>query len=106
LEDFVRHHSLPLHRLETPCEIEVIEDRPIESRSVTHLARVRCNILAYSEMLPMLVTRLGHYPIVLGIPWLKKHNVDITWSKISIVFNSDHCLQHCLDKATSIKSIG
>lgn len=67
-EDFVRHHNLPLHRLETPREIEVIDGRPIESGSVTHLSRVRCNISTHSEILPMFVTRLGHYPIVLGIP--------------------------------------
>ena len=104
-EDFVRHHNLPLTRLETPREIEVIDGRPIESGSVTHLTGVRCNISSHSELLPMFVTRLGHYPIVLGIPWLKHHDADISWSPNSVSFNSDVCLHTCLDQATTIKGI-
>src|SRR5690606_24467695 len=72
---------------------------------VTHLARVRCNFSKHWENLPMFVTKLGYYPIVLGIPWLKHHDVDIYWSKNTVAFNSDHCLQHCLDTATSVKGI-
>ena len=77
-EDFARHHSLPLHRLEEPREIEVIDGRPIESGSVTHKARIRCNIQTHSEVLDMFVTKLGQYPIVFGIPWLKHNDVDIS----------------------------
>src|SRR5690606_12292358 len=104
-EDFVRHHNLPLTRLETPREIEVIDGRPIESGSVTHMAEARCNISTHSETLPMFVTRLGHYPIVLGILWLKYHDADISWSKYTVSFNSDRCLHTCLDAAATIKGI-
>src|SRR5690606_29776455 len=55
-ENFVRHHNLPLTRLETPREIEVIDGRPIECGSVTHIAQLRCNISTHSEILPMFVT--------------------------------------------------
>jgi hypothetical protein len=36
----------------------------------------------------MFVTKLGHYPIVLGIPWLKEHNVAIRFASNLVTFVS------------------
>lgn len=41
------------------------------------------------------MTQLGHYSLVLGIPWLQKHNASIRFSTNSIKFNSPHCAKHC-----------
>ena len=43
----------------------------------------------------MLVTRLSKDPIVLGLPWLKKHDVDIAWKAGILKFSSEHCRNHC-----------
>mgnify|MGYP003492337063 CR=1 FL=1 len=68
--DFARHHNLPLTPLEHPLQLEVIDGRPIMSAHITQLAVAKMLIHEHSETLPMFFTRLGHYPIVLGIPWL------------------------------------
>jgi hypothetical protein len=34
----------------------------------------------------MFVTKLGYYPIVLGIPWLKEHNVAIRFASNLVTF--------------------
>jgi hypothetical protein len=34
------------------------------------------------------VCRIGHYPIVLGIPWLRRHNPTIDWQRNAIAFHS------------------
>ena len=43
----------------------------------------------------MFVTKLGHYPIVLGIPWLELHNVAIRFSSRTLTFGSQYCIAHC-----------
>jgi hypothetical protein len=70
-QDFARHHQIPLHELKEKKPIEVIDGRPIESGDITHIAKVAMMIQEHNEQLPIFVTKLGHYPIVLGIPWLK-----------------------------------
>jgi predicted aspartyl protease len=74
---FARHHNLPTHPLDHPRQLEVIDGRPIATGDVTHLATATLNIQGHNETLPMFVTKLGHYPLVLGIPWLKDHDPTI-----------------------------
>jgi hypothetical protein len=40
------------------------------------------------------VASIGHYPLILGIPWLKKHDVSINFPKMDIQFPSPNCLAH------------
>src|SRR5690606_25979252 len=51
------------------------------------------------------VTKLCHYPIVLGIPWLRRHDISIKWSTNTITFDSDLCLSRCLESSAQIKAI-
>ena len=71
---FARHHQMPLQELKEKRQIEVIDVRPIESGDITHVAKFGMMIQDHKEQLPMCVTKLGHYPIVLGIP-----SVTIAW---------------------------
>ena len=67
-EEFARDHNLPLYKLKTPHSLEVIDGRPIESGLITHLTRLWMSIDGHQEDIPMFVTKLGHYPIILGLP--------------------------------------
>jgi hypothetical protein len=40
-------------------------------------------------------TPLSHYPIVLGHPWLKKHNPQANWADGSWEFKDPYCVQNC-----------
>ena len=50
----------------------------------------------------MFVTKLSHYLIILGIPWLWSHDPHIHWKVNTLIFNSSHCLSHCLTVSRSI----
>ena len=76
-QDFARRHQCPLIPLKKPCALEVIDGRPIASCMITHLARTKLQIRHHVEDAFFFVTRLGHYPLVLGIPWILHHNVSI-----------------------------
>ena len=67
-EEFAFSRGLPLYRLKEPRELEVIDGKPIESGKVTAITKVKMIIDKHVEEIPMFVTRLGHYPVVLGIP--------------------------------------
>ena len=67
-ENFTCHHQLPLHKLKTPHDLEVIDGCPISSGTITHMAKAQLTISNHYEQLPIFVTRLGYYPLVLGIP--------------------------------------
>jgi len=94
-EDFARHHQLPLTPLQYPRSLEVINGRPISSGDITHVANTHLAILEHQETLPMFVTKLGHYPVVLGIPWLELHDVAIRFSSRTLTFGSQYCTSHC-----------
>jgi predicted aspartyl protease len=67
-QDFANSHELPLRPLKIPRALEVIDGWKISSGDITHLAEAHLSIHEHRERLPMFVTKLGHYPIVLGIP--------------------------------------
>ena len=48
------------------------------------------------------MTKLGHYPIVLGIPWLKRHDPAIRFFSNQMTFDSRFCLENCQDLPTTI----
>jgi len=87
-ENFASHHQIPLQALKTARALEVIDGRPISSGDITHVARVGLAIQEHRERLPMFVTKLGHYPVVLGIPWMELHDVAIRFSSRTLTFGS------------------
>src|SRR5690606_32142194 len=95
-EEFVRQHNLPKFSLRVPRALEVIDGRPIASGDITHLVKVPMTIGGHTEHLLAFVTRLGHYPLVLGIPWLKQHDVTLGFQDNTVKFQSDHCQRHCM----------
>ena len=93
-KEFARDHNFPLFKLKKPRCLEVIDGRPIESGLIIHMTKLKMTIAGHREKIPLFVTKLGHYSIVLGLPWLRRHDVNIGFSKNTVTFDSDYCLQH------------
>ena len=53
----------------------------------------------------MFITALGHYLIVLGIPWLHQQDVGICFALDLITFGSQYFLAHCTELPTTIKAM-
>ena len=94
-KDFAHHHQLPLVPLKNPRSLEVIDGRPISSGDITHSTTITLSINEHQEELPMFVTKLGHYPIVLGIPWMDLHDINIRFRSRTVTFGSQYCSTHC-----------
>jgi len=90
-ENFVRQQKFPRYRLNPPRDLEVIDGRPIESSQITHLTKISCQIQDHTEMLPAFITKLGHFSLVLRIPWLRRHTVITDFVRNSVRFQCpDH----------------
>jgi hypothetical protein len=40
---------------------------------------------------------IGNSPIIIGLPWLKRHNPNINWREGWVMFDSTKCARECLD---------
>jgi len=104
-QDFARHHHIPLQKLKEMKQVEVIDGRPIESGNITHIAKVGMKIQQHGKQLPMFITKLGHYSIVLGIPWLRLHDVAVHFASNTVTFGSQYCITHCHDAAVTVQGV-
>ena len=57
------------------------------------------------EQLLMVVTKLGHYPIVLGIPWLWLHNVAVQFASNMVNFESRYCTTQCQNAPVTVQGV-
>src|SRR3954447_5775091 len=93
-EEYAQEHQLPVFKLPEPRRLEVIDGRTAIS-DVTHATQVQIRVGGHVETAPMFITRLAHYPIVFGIPWMRQHDVHLDFKANTLTFESDYCQENC-----------
>ncbi|KAH8145182.1 uncharacterized protein LAJ45_10742 [Morchella importuna] len=88
--------------LKIPRHVDVIDGRPIKSGKITHIIDVSLDIHGHRETASCFVTKLGHYPIVMGIPWMRRHDVTIRPKENLLIFDSQNCCQNCSLSGTTV----
>jgi hypothetical protein len=101
-QDFADRHKIPLCALKIPHVLDVIDGGKISSGDITHIVEAYLSIHEYHKRLPIFVTILCHYPIILGIPWLKQYDVTIYFASNLSTFRSQYYLAHCNDMAVMV----
>ncbi|CAI9612122.1 unnamed protein product, partial [Staurois parvus] len=73
---FAAQYSIPLQARVTPLVLEAIDGRPLQPPQVTHeTLPIEVAIGAvHRELACFQVIASPHYSVVLGYPWLQKHN--------------------------------
>ena len=99
---FVQFHKIPLLPLHQPRTVTVVDGRVTSSGVITHFVRVPLIIDNHIEITDMFIIKLSHYSVILRIPWLRSHDSHIHWKANTLIFNSSHCLSHCLTASRSI----
>ena len=61
---------------------------------ITHLVRGKVQIRHHVEDAFFFVRGLGHYLLILGIPWLRHHDVNIRFILNKLTFDSERCCTH------------
>jgi len=104
-QDLAHHHQIPLQELKEKQQVEVIDARPIESGDITHVSEVGRMVQDHKEQLPMFITKLGHWPIVLGIPRLRLHDVALRFPSNTVTIGSQYCTTYCHDAPVMVQGV-
>jgi transposase InsO family protein len=95
--DWAQDQRIELLPLKKPLALEAFDGREVECGRVTHYARISMKIHDHCEKkMTFLATRLAHYPVVLGLPWLRKHDPHVAWAANTVTFDSQYCQKNCL----------
>ena len=92
-------HGFRFSRLLQPRTLTVVDGRVVTLGPITHFVTTQLSLTdeskrVHTKILDLFPTKLGQYPIILGLPWFKKHSPHIWFDKNTITFDSPHCLQH------------
>uniref|UniRef100_A0A803JAE8 Retrotransposon gag domain-containing protein n=1 Tax=Xenopus tropicalis TaxID=8364 RepID=A0A803JAE8_XENTR len=96
-------HKIPLLTKSLPLLIRVADGSPISSGPILKESiplRVCMNKI-HSEMLSFDVVASPLSPIIIGLPWLRKHNPIVEWERGKITFSSHFCRTNCLSSPPS-----
>jgi hypothetical protein len=101
-QEFANLHELPLCPLKICHALQVIDGQKISSYDIRHIVEAHLSIHEYCPRLPLFVTKSGLYPMLLGIPWLKRHDVAICLTLNLVTFGSQSWLAHCNDRVITV----
>jgi Zinc knuckle/Retroviral aspartyl protease len=94
-ESFAHEHQMKLIPLSHSRVVQMFDGSPPSSGMITHVVRGQLSIGQHTET-TFFVTKLSGYEVILGIPWLRRHNLTIDWPLNRLNFSSSHCRSHCL----------
>ena len=80
----------------------MVDGRVILSGSLTHYVELPMRISHHTKRCIFLLTKLGHYPMVLGIKWLQIYDVSTKWASNIAIFNSPYCKENYLPKEQTV----
>ena len=97
--NFVKTNNIPIYELSSPKRVHAVDGKLIEL--VTHKTEPLNLVLSsnHHEHLELYVISSPLNSVILGIPWLKRHNPHVDWSTATIRNWSLHCHAHCLRSA-------
>lgn len=105
--NWAQGRQLPLQELKRPIRLEVFDGREAETRSITHYLKTDMVVGDHRETICLLATQLAHYPIILGMPWMKLHDPRVGFANHTFTFDSEYCRNNCNlpDRPTRIPAL-
>jgi hypothetical protein len=85
-----------LQRKAIPRRVLAVDGREVANGPVTHDALVDLTINNHYETIRLHCITIGNSPIIVGLPWLRKHNPNIDWKEGRVTFDSARCAKECL----------
>lgn len=101
-ENLVQQLEIDQVPLPSPVPANALDGRPLGT--ITHRTVPVRLLLAgnHSETIQLHILRSPHHPLILGFPWLLRHNPHIDWSTGSILSWTSSCQQICLKQDLAI----
>ena len=94
---FAQLHGFRSICLLEPRSLTVIDDRVVTLGPITYFVTTQLFLRdklgrVYRGTLDLFSTKQGQYPIILALPWFRKHSLQIQFKKNTVTFNFPHCL--------------
>jgi len=89
-------HWIKMNKVKNARESYLADGKPSTMGPVTHMTKVAMDIRSHRELATFQVANLQNNEVILGMPWLRKHNRRIDWNDKRITFNSERCTTWCL----------
>jgi hypothetical protein len=102
-QSWAASHELPLKKLKKLFGLEMFDGKNAENEIITHYVKTRLRTKNHCEKIKLFVTQLAHYLIILGMPWLKKHDPKIGFVSHTFTFDSEYCRKYYNTPARPIK---
>lgn len=100
---FVRTHKVKTRRLRRPISVFNIDGTPNREGEIRELAFVTMQIgETHTEEAVFAITDIGPEDVILGIEWLRKHNLEIDWESGSL--RMLRCPEWCCQNVGSVNS--
>jgi hypothetical protein len=96
-QETARSLGLKLQNKKEPQAVNDIQGRNLGW--ISHYVTVLLEAAHHQEEIDLNVVPLGIHGLVVGLPWLQKHNPDIEWREKRIKFSSPFCKWKCIKKA-------
>ncbi|KAI4898934.1 hypothetical protein NFI96_007063 [Prochilodus magdalenae] len=97
--------GVPVEPLLTPLPVSAIDRNLLKSGAIKTDKPILVQVGLHTERLSFFLTQAPDLPVILGFPWLKRHNPHIDWLSRSIRQWGPHCQGSCLQpKADGVSS--
>ena len=94
--------NIPTVPVSVPIVLHLADGLQSSGGTITHqTVPVQLHLGSHVETLTFFVTPVAH-GMILGYPWLFKHNPTIDWHRHTLVFGSPSCLESCNAMASEI----
>jgi hypothetical protein len=81
----------------------VFNGRNAKNGIIIYYVKIQLRIKDYCEKIKIFVTQLAYYPVILGMPWLKKYDPKIGFASHIFTFDSEYYRKHCNTPARPMK---
>src|SRR5260221_1237010 len=91
-EDYISRHQLTSTPLRPAILIRGLDSKPLSKGSISHVATCKVKIGDHSELKTFGIVKMP-WDLLLGVDWLRTHNLEINWKANSLCFsccNSGH----------------
>jgi hypothetical protein len=96
-KEYAEWNGIPLNEKMVPQRVLAVDGREVASGPVTHDAVVKLKINNHHKTIKLHCITIGNSPIIVGLPWLRRHNPNIDWKEGRVTFDSTRCTRECLD---------
>jgi hypothetical protein len=96
-KEYAEQNRIPLKEKKVPQRVLAVDRQEVASGPVTHNTMVELTINNHHEMIRLHCMTIGYSPIIVGLPWLKRHNPDINLREGRVTFDSMKCTRECFD---------